>query len=215
MSINDNNSKKLRVYLLRHGEVENASEMRVNGHKDVRLSRIGEEQMKRIAEELCKRPIKAIFSSDLYRSRRGAELLAQKLKLKANLLPELREMHFGEVEGLLWKDALARFGDKPAQWINWIDQRFPGGENLLDFRERVMPVYRKIILEESGEIAVFAHGGTNRIIICEELGIELKNFFILEQSYACVNIIDYYQPKAKLIRLINGDISSLCTVGGI
>lgn len=207
-------SFRLRVYLLRHGEVENANEMRVNGHKDVRLSQNGEDQMKRIAEELCKKPIGKIFSSDLYRCRRGAELLAQKLNLEVKIVPELKELHFGELEGMLWKDAIRKLGDKPEQWMDWINNRFPGGENLLDLRERVMPAYKKIIARESGEIAIFAHGGTNRMILCEELGIDLKNFFILEQSYSCVNVIDYYH-SSKIVRLVNGDISSLSGVVGI
>jgi len=200
---------RLRVYLLRHGEVENHSEMRVNGQIDVGLSPRGEEQMRKAAEALCARPLSAVYSSDLYRARRGGELLAQKLGQGVKVVSALREMHFGEVEGMLWRDAIKTLGDTPEQWINWVDNRFPGGENLLDFHERVLPAYKKIINEESGEIAIFAHGGVNRMILCDALGIDLKNFFRLEQSYACLNIIDYYHPLTQVIKLINGNCAGL------
>ena len=196
------------------GRVANFSERVVNGHRDVKLSELGEAQMRRVAEELSLRPIRAVYSSDLYRSRRGAELLGEKLGLKVVLMPEIREMHFGEVEGLGWMEAVKRLGDSPVQWFDWVNNRFPGGENLLELRARVIPAYRKILEKENGEIAIFAHGGTNRTILGEELGMDLKNFFMLDQSYACLNILDYYSKEGKMIRVINGDITGLRPILG-
>ncbi len=215
MADNDFPKPRLRVYLIRHGEVEFAEERRLNGHKDVRLSETGEAEMLEVAEALSHRAITAIYSSDLYRCKRGAEHLAEKTGLKVNLVPAIREIDFGEVEGLGWKEALEKMGGAPARMINWVDNRFPGGENLLEFRERVIPAYRKIIEQSSGEIAMFAHGGTNRMVLCEELGIDLKNFFTLDQGYACVNIIEYFTVGFKMIRLVNGHINCVPALGEI
>jgi alpha-ribazole phosphatase/probable phosphoglycerate mutase len=68
-----------------------------------------------------------------------------------------------------------------------------------------MPVYKKIVGRESGEIALFAHGGANRMIIYSEFNLGLDNFFMFEQSYGCVNIIDYYEMGLKVLRLLNGE----------
>jgi alpha-ribazole phosphatase len=194
----------LRVFLFRHGEVERAKDMRMNGHIDVRLSNRGERQMLNAARALAKRPISAVYSSDLYRAKRGGEITAKLTGRKLKINPALREMNFGELEGLAWKEAVAKMGGDVARLLNWKDNRFPGGENLIDFSKRVMPVYKKIIARESGELALFAHGGTNRIIIYSEFNLGLDNFFMFEQSFACVNIIDYYEMGMKVLRLLNG-----------
>jgi len=62
---------------------------------------------------------------------------------------------------------------------------------------------------------MFAHGGTNRMVLCEELGIDLKNFFGLDQCYACVNVIEYYAPGFKMVRLVNGQADCLRGLGKI
>lgn len=51
------------------------------------------------------------------------------------------------------------------------------------------------------EIAIVAHGGVNRIILCQFLGIPLENIFRIEQDYGAVNIIEFYDgyPVVKLI----------------
>ena len=194
----------LRVFLFRHGEVLNAKDMRMNGHIDVRLSKKGEKQMVAAAKALAKRPISAVYSSDLYRAKRGGELTARLTGRKLKINPALREMNFGELEGLAWKEAVEKMGGQVEKLLNWKDNRFPGGENLIDFQKRVMPVYKKIIARESGELALFAHGGANRIIIYSEFNLGLDNFFMFEQSYGCVNIIDYYEMGMKVLRLLNG-----------
>jgi broad specificity phosphatase PhoE len=200
---------RLRVFLVRHGEVEDHQEGRLNGHKDVALSELGEKQMAGVAKELCKRPIRAVYCSDLYRARKGAELVAKKLKLKVHALPELREIDFGEMSGLGWREVLVRMGGNADKLINWVDNRFPGGENLIDLRDRVMPAYQKIIQKENGEVAIFAHGGTNRMIIFSEFNLDYKSFFNFEQSYACVNILDYFQVGMKVLKLMNGSNSCM------
>jgi len=199
----------LRVFLVRHGEVENAHEMRLDGHKDVALSQKGEEQMAFVASELAQRPLNAVYASDLYRSRRGAELTAQKLGLTVKTDPAFREIDFGDLAGLNWKMVMEKLGGKQERLLNLIENRFPGGENLIDFQNRVMPAYRQIAAQEKGEVALFAHGGTNRMILYQELGIGLNNFLRFEQSYACVNVIDYFALDTKVLKLLNADARCL------
>ncbi len=204
----------LRVYLLRHGEVENSSELKLSGQQDVLLTSRGEKQSKRLAEILSQRKISAVFSSDLYRAKRGAELLAKRLGLKPQKYKELREFNFGEWEGLDWKEVAEKVKDSEIDWKNF---KFPSGESLLQFQERILRVYQDLIQNQKGEIAIFAHGGVNRIILCKELGIPLENMFRIDQSYACLNLIEYY-PTAfggymPFVRLLNSDVESLKFLG--
>ena len=63
-----NGKKACRIYLIRHGETTNASEVCFNGHYDVDLSKNGLKQSLCIAEALKIAPIKAVYSSDLKRT---------------------------------------------------------------------------------------------------------------------------------------------------
>ena len=54
-------------------------------------------------------------------------------------------------------------------------------------------------------IAVVAHGGVNRIILCHIMGIPLENIFRIEQDFAAVNIIEFWE-KYPVVKLLNGGI---------
>jgi len=57
---------------------------------------------------------------------------------------------------------------------------------------------------EQCSIAVVAHGGVNRIILCEMLGMPLENIFRIEQDYACLNIIELHDgyPVVKALNVV-------------
>ncbi|KAF5033768.1 Histidine phosphatase superfamily [anaerobic digester metagenome] len=38
-------------------------------------------------------------------------------------------------------------------------------------------------------LAIVAHGGVNRVLLCRILGMPLENLFRLEQHYACINVL--------------------------
>jgi broad specificity phosphatase PhoE len=40
-------------------------------------------------------------------------------------------------------------------------------------------------------IAVVAHGGVNRIILCALLRIPLEHLFTIEQDYAALNVLEF------------------------
>ncbi len=56
----------------------------------------------------------------------------------------------------------------------------------------------------SENIAIVSHGGINRIVLCHLLGTPLENIFRIEQDFAAVNIIEFYDeyPVVKLINYI-------------
>ncbi|MFZ3136959.1 MAG: histidine phosphatase family protein [Thermodesulfovibrionales bacterium] len=56
---------------------------------------------------------------------------------------------------------------------------------------------------EGEHVAIVAHGGVNRIILCLILGIPLENIFRIEQDYGALNIIEFWE-KYPVVKLING-----------
>jgi len=55
----------------------------------------------------------------------------------------------------------------------------------------------------SSDIAVVAHGGVNRVILCHIMGVPLENIFRIEQDFAAVNIIEFWD-KYPVVKLVNG-----------
>jgi len=195
-----------RIYLMRHGEVQNSGERRYNGHINIDITENGREQMRRLAGMLAGKDIAAVYSSDLIRTVRGAEIISGRLGLTYTPLRDLRERSVGAWEGLTAEEIRDRF---PEEYIAWradlLNFRPPGGECLLDVRERVLPAYRKLVRSHPGqEVAMVLHGGVNRVIIADALGLDLMNLFRIDQSFGALNIVDHFDDGMTVIKLING-----------
>lgn len=195
-----------RLYLLRHGETENHKGVfKYNGHNDVNVTKEGERQLAAQAERLKSLSIKAVYSSDLLRSRKGAEAVASRHGLEVITDKRLKEIHAGQWEGLSYEEVVRRFpGEAEKRFNDIVNYRIPGGgENLLDVQARSISAIDEIARRHRGEkIAVVAHGGTNRIILSGALGLPLENILKMEQDFGCLNIIDYYDGAA-LVKRIN------------
>ncbi|RQW88686.1 MAG: alpha-ribazole phosphatase [Geobacter sp.] len=197
---------KTRIYLIRHGEIVGSDVLRYNGQADVHLTPKGFEQYYQLAERLKDTPVSACYTSDLTRCVQGAEILCAQRKISFHTRMELRELSFGEWEGMAWTELAERF---PEEWKNrmkgFVEFRAPGGENLLDLRDRVLPALREIVTRHPGEeVFVVGHGGVNRIILLDALGSPPSSMFRIEQDYGCMNIIDYYEDGNPVVKLLNG-----------
>ncbi len=191
---------------MRHGEVDCGSEQRCNGHLDIDITEKGLEQMRRLSGLLAGKPIAAVYSSDLIRSVRGADLISRGLGLTHTPVKTLRERAFGEWEGLTAGEIKARYPEGYAAWRgDLLNFRPPGGEGLLDVQARVLPEYRRIVAAHPGrEIAMLLHGGVNRVILADALGLPSVNLFRIDQSFGALNIIDYYDDGIAVVELMNG-----------
>jgi alpha-ribazole phosphatase/probable phosphoglycerate mutase len=195
-----------RLFLLRHGEVEGHDEPRYNGQQDVALTPRGRNHYRQLVERLRSRPVQAVYSSDLARCFEGAEILANAHGLVPIALQGLRELHAGEWEGRPWSELQARY---PKEWQARLDDivhyRIPGGENLLDLRQRARSAIAEIIARHAGqEVIVVAHGGINRILLLDALDAPLERILSLSQFYGCMNILDYGASGRVTVQLLNG-----------
>ena len=188
------------LYLIRHGEIERAAEGRFFGHTDVSLSETGLAQVEALSRQLGLEPIDAIYTSDLTRARQSAGPLAGARGLTPVVVPALREMAMGRWEGLTFREIREREPDTLAQWLaNLATFPFPGGENLEELRTRVMPALGEILARHAGgRIAVVAHGGPNRVILAEALGLPLGHLLRLAQDYASWSVVEYRADVAVL-----------------
>jgi alpha-ribazole phosphatase len=193
-----------RLILVRHGEPVAAARGRCYGKLDIRLSKRGREQTLLTARELKTAAINAIYTSTLRRARESAEIVARVLGLEIYIEERLCEIDFGEFEGLSYDQVAERY---PKQYRAWMETpteiTFPGGENFMQMRRRVLQATADIRSSHVGQtVAIVAHGGVCRIILAEALQMPPRNIFSLDQSYAAVSMIDYYE-QTPVVRLVN------------
>ncbi len=195
-----------RLYLVRHGQVAGHHEPRYNGHADVSLTDLGTEQYHLLKERLADTRISACYTSDLTRCKTGADIICGQFGIEPVHRPELREVNVGLWEGLSWNEIQKRWPDQwKARLADLVNYRVPEGENLVDVKDRVIPVLNEALERHAGqEILFVAHGGVNRIILLTAIGAPLAAMFNIEQTYGCLNIIDYYADGRATVKLLNG-----------
>ena len=195
---------RTRLLLVRHGEITTSREWRYVGHLDVALTETGVEQMKRIGERLKNEQVDVLLSSDLQRTRKGAEIIGTMIGLKPQPNAAFREINLGEWEGLTRDEIVAQFPvDFEERSQNLPYFRIRNGESFADLQARVIRQIETVLEEFKGKnIALIAHGGVNRVIITHVLGMELNNLTRIDQAYGCLNIIDYFDGM-PVLRLLN------------
>lgn len=191
---------------MRHGEVHGDGNKRYNGHIDVDITPKGVEQMHRLAGLLEGKPVKAVYSSDLIRSVKGAQIVSARLGLTHTPVRELRERSVGKWEGLTQEEIQQRY---PEEYLAWrsdlLNFRPPDGECLIDVQNRILPEYKKIVSSHPDqEIALLLHGGVNRVILADALGLAPMNLFRIDQSFGALNIIDHFEDGMTVVKLLNG-----------
>ncbi len=194
------------VYLMRHGEVMNGGEKRYNGHIDVDITENGVQQMHRLAGMIEGKNITAVYSSDLIRSVKGAEIIARRAGCTVTPLRDLRERSVGAWEGMTAEEIRERFPSEYALWrSDLLNYRPPAGECLLDVRNRILPAFGRLVSSHPGQtIAMLLHGGVNRLILADALGMDMMNLFRIDQTFGALNIIDYHDDGRAVVRLMNG-----------
>jgi alpha-ribazole phosphatase len=203
--MNTHASPHLRIYLIRHGEVEPAAVGKLIGHTDVELSDRGMEQAHRLAEKLSSARLDAVYSSDLRRALRTAEIIAEPNRVRAQPSATWREIDMGAWEGRPLSslndeapEDVASLFNEPASF------EYPGGESFADFTIRIQRALDQLLLTHpNGEIALVAHGGVCRAIIGGVLGMPMRNWLRLAQDYGCLNVITWYDlhPRLELLNL--------------
>lgn len=180
------------IYLLRHGEVIGAETRRFIGHLDVPLSEVGERQCAAQAARLRGVALAAVYSSDLARARRSAQIIGAPHGLTPTVLPALREMAMGRWDGLSAAEIRAREPEAFADWMARVGEfPFPEGESVPDLLARAVPAFEAIAAAHAGRpIAVVAHGGTNRAVLCHAFGLPLGRLLAFGQDYGALTVLE-------------------------
>jgi len=180
-----------RFWLIRHGALVEEARNRCYGTLDFALSETGRAQVARAAEYLAKEPLTAIYTSSLSRALESARIIATPSSAPIHIDPDLREMNFGDLEGLTYDEIATRHPDIYRQWMNApTEVQFPNGESFREMRARVLQAFAAIQAESEGQtVAIVTHGGVIRMLIAWALQIPDNCLFRLAQDHAAVNLL--------------------------
>lgn len=160
---------KFSIDLLRHGESQYSHTL--HGHLDDELTAKGWQQMQSTIEQVENHPWEVIVSSSLKRCACFAEQLAKTNELPLLLNHDLKEMYFGDWEGVSTQqiyetspELLANFWQKPSQYCP------PRAETLMQFQTRVLKGFKDLLVHMQSQnmqhALVVTHGGVIKLLAC-------------------------------------------------
>ncbi len=155
--------------MLRHGESQYSHTLR--GHLDDELTAKGWQQMQSTIEQVTNQTWDVIVSSSLKRCACFAEQLAKTAELPLLVNHDLKEMYFGEWEGVSTQqiyenspELLANFWQKPSQYCP------PCAETLNQFQTRVLKGFQDLLgymqKQNLQHALVVTHGGVIKLLAC-------------------------------------------------
>lgn len=197
------------IYLIRHGEIPTYSPRRFIGRTDPPLTERGRQQIAKLGEMLKSCAVDRLVCSPLLRCRESAQLLgpyiSQYIGCEPEVVQDLAEISLGAWEGLTVEEVRQRFpGSYEARGLDLAGFRPPGGESFADLQKRAWSALANLVAAGPRRLAVVAHAGVNRVLLCQLLGMPLTNLFRLEQGYGCLNVVhataDGYRVECINIR---------------
>jgi probable phosphoglycerate mutase len=198
-----------RLYLVRHGATPLTAENRFSGAIGVDLSDEGRHQVGCLAQRLKGDGIKAVYASPLSRTMETAAILSAPLGLTPIQRDGLREISHGHWEGLTREEVEAKY---PGEYPMWDADPYTfapaGGESGVGVLARALPVIREIVVAHPDErVLVVSHKATLRLVLSSLLGFDGRGYRDrLDQSPACLNIVDFKDPVRARLMLFN-DVS--------
>ena len=143
-----------KVYLIRHGlpDFPDGKGMCI-GTTDIPMGKAGLLQATQMAQTLP--PVTAVFSSPLTRALQTAQAIGYPI----TILPDLREMHAGEWDGLTFEEIRQRYPELYAARAADLTIPLPGGEDHEEGLHRFASAMEQAAILAPGDFAVVAHGG--------------------------------------------------------
>jgi len=198
--------RTVQLLLVRHGETTWNREGRIQGHLDSPLTERGLAQAQAAAARLARERLDALYSSDLGRAQETARQVAAATSLRVRLDGGLRERSFGILEGKTWDEIARDHPDDARLLAEDPSHAMPGGESLVQFRDRVTDALRRLAREVgAGTIAVVTHGGVLGVLYRVAMGIPLDAPRTYETLNAGVNHFRFVDDRWSIVRWGDAD----------
>jgi broad specificity phosphatase PhoE len=153
------------LYIVRHGETEWNVKKIIQGHEDIPLNKKGEAQAKKLAKKLRHIKFDAVFSSDLIRSKRTAEIIILEKKLAVQTTKALKERYFGKYQGRSFS-----VNNEMTKLINNLKMVIGPGAKEVESDEKIISRLTTFLREVAAAyvnktILIVSHGGPMRTLL--------------------------------------------------
>ncbi|MBL9117549.1 MAG: histidine phosphatase family protein [Verrucomicrobiaceae bacterium] len=193
-----------RLYLIRHGEVEEAYHQVFGGSRiDMGLSPLGLRQGQAVAEAMSARPVDAVYSSPMLRVKQTMQPFLQVHGSQPIVMDGLREIDFGVWTGHRWPQVQETFGVSAYDWLEIMETTgIPEGETAQQLMERVAPCLQQILGDHPQQsVAVYCHGGIVRVILALLLEMPLARMAHFNIDYASITAVEIQPEKKHAVEL--------------
>ena len=175
------------LYIMRHGKTEWNKKKKLQGRTDIPLCREGIEMAEKAREEYKDVHLDICYCSPLIRARKTAEILFEGRNVPIVTDDRLKEMCFGEYEGIensfsipdfnsIYKDLQLKFNiDK-----GYIYLTGGGAETFEELFGRTGEFLDEVIypqIKEGKDILIVGHGAMNASIVCRVKNLPLSEFW--------------------------------------
>lgn len=161
-----------KLFLVRHGQSQWNLENRFTGWKNVEITELGKQEAKQTGETLKKEKIDIAFTSKLIRAQHTLKIILNetgKTDIPIIIDGALNERSYGTLEGLNKTETAEKYGAEQVHiWRRSFDIAPPGGENLKNTYDRVIPYFENFVqpqLQQHKNVLIVAHGNSLRTLI--------------------------------------------------
>ena len=190
------------LYLVRHGQSTGNLRHLFYGVRDYPLTELGREQARQAADKLKEVKFTRCAASPLSRAWDTAMICTEGRFVMPEACPAMLEQDMGELEGLTWGAAEARFGDQIGVLLSdWFHTTPPGGETPAHMLERVGGFVDELI-RRGEDTLVVAHNGSLSLIlyhlgVAKEQDLLRPDWSFHHGAYSAVRVDE---PGAELVQ---------------
>lgn len=188
-----------KLILIRHGQTDWNLAKRYCGFMDVDLNAQGRAQALAARKRLAGEVVHKVYTSDRIRAIHTAEIIFDGKPYE--VVSDLREIHFGVLEGLTHNEIMERYASIYSQWLSDpYSVTIPEAEGLPDLKNRVVKVFEMIAAAHQGQTAaVVCHGGVISVFITHIL--KTNDFWKQIPGSASLSIVEYEGACSRIISL--------------
>jgi len=197
---------------MRHGETYephlDAPMPGAEGDAALPLTERGCERLREVGAWIGRVPIEAVFASPFRRAQDTARIVTEAHALPIGTLDAVRELPLYGPPGSTLKDIARRYirlmQDLAAKPLHEVP--LDGPKTLGVVLDEALAAVHAAIEGVSGTALVVAHGGLNRFLLGHWLGMPPERAIGIEQTFACVNVVEFVGSGRPWVRTINATL---------
>jgi probable phosphoglycerate mutase len=204
------------LIMVRHGRTALTESRKISGGdgENPDLSELGQKDASEVATELARvgtsgafgflaKPV-VVIHSPIKRAAQTASLIAKKLDAEQVELADLREISFGEWDGLTNEELFVGHEQQYQSWRGSYEVAPPGGESLKDFDVRVNRALDVILEKFAGKtVVVVAHVMPIRGLLRIANDAEVAGYWRVNLGPASISIARFWGREAAEVVCIN------------